>query len=642
MYYFRHLHPVGKLTPESPTRRVVVEAGLGDWNTQTANITKAINAIDKTSKYGETIISIVTADTRSAADAHLSGLGKMEGIMFDRKTRLTENINSNTFTEYYRNSFENDSPAQLDIDATYYSDTTMQVSVSTLFPKTQTDASKYRMAFVYTEDGVNINGVTYNSLSRGIYPNSKGFEECLPDTVIYDTEYLYTNVIPIPEKINDIAKTTLIVLMIDDDTDDIVNANYVELKQVRDWRERQAPEYYGEEKPLGTTATVETYYFDEEKSLMPYPIRIKNPLIEATEVEVSLDAAELADNATLQFGEESEATSYKYRLTRDGIDSTLMLYLNITDENVSSQSTAKISLKYKGETISTQTVNFNYIKWAEGTNAYTVRVKNQLCERMSREAMDTITTLTVGGRISGKDIVLMRDSLSLKSLDLSQAKIIESPAIYFGDYSCEEDIVGIRMFFGTELQTIILPADAKKIDNYALYQNTKLTKAVMGDETTEIGSYAFSGCTALERITIPAKVTEIGRNAFKNCPLVCVISNSETPAKLSSKVFDGADLANATLVVPSEAAIEAYKSQKQWKDFGTIITYEQYLTSIATTVEDAEITVKDGKIVVSDDAEVTIYTISGKQVAAGKAGEYALPSGNYIVKAGKKAIKVRL
>ena len=149
--------------------------------------------IDKSSKYGETIISILTADTRSAADAHYNGLGKFNGIIFDRNKRLSQNINSTSFTNYYQECFENDSPAQLDIDASYYSDTTMQVSVSTLFPETQTDASKYRMAFVYTEDGVVINGLSYNSIARGTYPNAKGFEKCLPDTVIYDTEYLYTN-----------------------------------------------------------------------------------------------------------------------------------------------------------------------------------------------------------------------------------------------------------------------------------------------------------------------------------------------------------------------------------------------------------------------------------------------------------------
>jgi hypothetical protein len=77
-------------------------------------------------------------------------------------------------------------------------------------------------------------------------------------------------------------------------------------------------------------------------------------------------------------------------------------------------------------------------------------------------------------------------------------------------------------------------------------------------------------------------------------------------------------------------------------DFGNIITYEQYLTSIAPVTEDIEVTVAEGKIIVSTDTEVAIYTFAGKQVATGKAGEYTLPAGNYIVKAGNKAIKVRL
>ena len=146
----------------------------------------------------------------------------------------------------------------------------------------------------------------------------------------------------------------------------------------------------------------------------------------------------------------------------------------------------------------------------------------------------------------------------------------------------------------------------------------------------------------MERVTIPASVTEIGRNAFKGCPLVCVVCEGETPATLSSKVFDGADLANATLVVPNEAAVASYKAAKQWKDFGSIITYDNYLTSIAPVTEEAGVSVKDGKIIVADGAKVAIYTFAGKLAAAGTAGEYALPAGNYIVKVGNTAVKVRV
>jgi hypothetical protein len=376
---------------------------------------------------------------------------------------------------------------------------------------------------------------------------------------------------------------------------------------------------------------------------MPVPVRLNNPLYEPMEVEVTAEVIELGENAEVQLGETAGTTVATYKLAPSVVDSTMMLYLNIKDEYKSSKSTVKLSVKYKGNLITEQTVNFDFIQTANGINPFTVRVKGTLEELIPEAAIDTITTITIAGRISGKDISFIRERLTnVKALDLSAASIVEGPGLYYGDYTTEDDIIGVRMFYDIEIGRLILPSTAIEIGNYAFYQNSKLTKVVIGNKVELVGSYAFSGCSALERVTIPASVTELGRNAFKNCPIVCVICESETPTKLGTKVFDGADLAAATLVVPSEAAIEAYKAQKQWKDFGNIITYDQYLTAIAPVTEEVEITVADGKIIVAEDAEVAIYTFAGKQVATGKAGEYALPAGNYIVKVGNKAIKVRL
>ena len=253
-----------------------------------------------------------------------------------------------------------------------------------------------------------------------------------------------------------------------------------------------------------------------------------------------------------------------------------------------------------------------------------------------------MTTITLGGRLCGYEIVYLRDSLNLKVIDMSKARIVEGPGAYNNDYTTTDDVIGTRMFQGMDAQKVLLPETATAIDNYAFNLNKSLSRVVIGPNVTSIGNSAFNGCAVMERVTIPASVTEIGRNAFKGCPIVCVICESETPATLSSKVFDGADLANATLVVPSEAAIAAYKAAKQWKDFGNIITYDNYLTSIAPVTDEAGVSVKDGKIIVAGDAEVAIYTFAGKLAASGAAGEYALPAGNYIVKVGNKAVKVKL
>ncbi len=641
MTAYINVHPKGRLTPEEPVRRVIVEASLGEHNEQTANIISTIKTLDTTNKYGESMICIVTADTEEDADKHLEGLSAIPGLLLDRCDTVTGRISTSALTTAYKARFNTPSPTQLDIDAMVTSDTTMAVTVFTEFYQASV-GKDYRFAFAYTEDGVKIDGVEYNSLARGMYPGKEGYADVLPDTIEYDKQYVYEKEIPIPSNIENKDKATLIVMLIDGETGIIANANIIDLKQINTWRANQKPAFANEGKLLGEESVIYTYDFDEEKSRMAVPVRINNPLYERMPVEISLEDIEIADNAYTQLGEQEDVLTVTHLANANGIDSTLMLYLNITDKYHSSESSTRLVMKYNGNVVAKQVINFGFIKSVEGLNPYTVRIKGTLADIVPATAIDTITTITLGGRLSGLDISFIRDSLKLNVLDMRKSEIVTGPGAYYGDYTTEDNIIGVRMFYGIDLNKIYLPEGVTKIDNYAFYQNSKLSQVVIGENVSLIGSYAFSGCTALERITIPASVKELGRNAYKGCPIVCAICESETPAKLGSKVFDGADLANATLVVPNEAAIEAYKAQKQWKDFGTIITYEQYLTSISTIVEDAEITVKDGKVIVSNDAEVTIYTFGGKQVAAGKAGEYALPAGNYIVKVGNKAVKVRL
>ena len=641
MYFYKHIHPEGRLTPSSPVRNVVIEAGLGEFNEQTTNISSTLKTLTGSNKFAESLICIVTADTEDEAESHLEGLSTIQGVLLDRADTITGRISAGTVQPQYSERFNIDAPANLDIDAMFASKNSMKVSVASYFANDM-ENTNYRYAFVYTEDNVKIDGVSYNDVAKGMYPNRMGYENSVPTSVEKDKEYIFEQEIPFPESIENINNTTLIVLMVNADNGTIVNATKVDLEQVNAWREKQKPAFYNEGRLLASSSKLDTYFFDEEAKRMPVPVRINNPLYEPMEVELTAEVLELGENATVQLGETAGSTTITYELAPLTVDSTMMLYLNINDEFKSSTSTVKLSVKYEGNLIADQTVNFDFIETANGINPFTVRVKGTLEELVPKTAIDTITTITVTGRLSGKDISFLRDSLKANVINLSGASIVEGPGIYYGDYTTEDNIIGVRMFYNIDAGTIIMPNTAIEIGNYAFYQNTKLTKAVIGSNTTLIGSYAFSGCSALERITIPASVTELGRNAFKNCPIVCVICESETPAKLGSKVFDGADLAAATLVVPNEAAIEAYKAQKQWKDFGNIITYDQYLTAIAPVTEEVEITVADGKIIVAEDAEVAIYTFAGKQVATGKAGEYALPAGNYIVKVGNKAIKVRL
>ena len=641
MWFHRHIHPEGRLTPTEPTRRIVLEVGYGDFNEQANNIKSALATLDTDKKFGESIICIATADTEDEAEAYLPGLSSIQGFIFDRHDTITARASQTAVTNAYESRVKVVAPAQIDVDAMYTSDSTMHVNVATQFPFSKSNAD-YRIAFVYTEDNVKIDGITYNSIARGSYPGKDGYKDCLPSEIEYDVQYIYESEIPIPASITETNNTTLVVMLIDGKNGEIVNANTVDLKQINTWKVNQKPAFYGEGKILADSSVVTTYDFDEEKSRMAFPVRINNPWYEGMPVEVVAEVIELAENTGIQLGETANATSQSYKLAANAVDSTMMLYLNISDKYQSSKSAVKLSINYNGNKVAEQIVNFDFMESVAGINPYTVRVKGTLGNIIPQAVRDTMTIITLGGHICGNDIIYLRDSLNVKVIDMSKARIVEGPGAYNSNYTTTDNAIGTRLFQSFDAHKIILPESATIIDNYAFNLDKKLSRVVIGQNVTTIGNSAFNGCVVMERVTIPASVTEIGRNAFKGCPLVCVICEGETPATLSSKVFDGADLANATLVVPTEAAIASYKAAKQWKDFGNIITYDNYLTSIAPVTEEAGVSVKDGKIIVAADAEVAIYTFTGKLAAAGAAGEYALPAGNYIVKVGNKAVKVRL
>ncbi len=641
MYIVRNIHPEGRFTPTSPVRKVVAEAALGEFNEQSANIKSAMSMLDRESKFNESLICIVTADCEEEAENHLEGLGNMQGVLVDRCDTITGTITTSTVTEAYKQRFNTDAPASIDIDAMFHVDNTMKVSVASIFPKDINNAD-YRYVFVYTEDNVKIGGTTYNYLARGTYPDNKGFENSLPTNIESDKEYIFEEVIPLPLEINYINNVTLIVMMIDAKSGAIVNANTLDLKQVNEWRKKQMPAFFKDGKVVASGSTLETYNYDTKRQRMSVPVKINNPLYEGMEIKLMAEAIELGENAEVQLGDTAGATTVTYSLAPHTVDSAMTLYLNITDEFKSSKSSVKLSVHYQNKVITEQTVEFNFLETSKDPEAFTVRVAGTLEELVPEATADTLTKITVAGRLCGKDLAFIRNCPVAKIIDLSGASIVKGPGTYYNEFTTNDNIIGVRMFHKVAAERVVLPETATKIDNYAFYQSVGITDVVIGKNVKAIGNYTFGGCKALDRITIPATVESIGRYAFKDCPLKYFICEGETPLALSTNSFDNGALAKITLVVPTEAAIETYKATNVWNTFGNIISYEKYLTNIAPATEEAAVTVKNGIVKIDGETEVTIYTIAGKIAAKGKGGEYTMPAGIYIVKAGNKAIKVRI
>ena len=94
---------------------------------------------------------------------------------------------------------------------------------------------------------------------------------------------------------------------------------------------------------------------------------------------------------------------------------------------------------------------------------------------------------------------------------------------------------------------------------------------IIPTSVTSIRGSAFIGCSGFTSITIPNSVTSIGENAFSYCSgLKTIICESETPATLGSYAFSNI-YSSATLVVPNDAAVDAYKAADEWKRFSKIV-----------------------------------------------------------------------
>ena len=92
-------------------------------------------------------------------------------------------------------------------------------------------------------------------------------------------------------------------------------------------------------------------------------------------------------------------------------------------------------------------------------------------------------------------------------------------------------------FFGCkELKSVVLPATAKEIFNFAFENCEKLESITMNEGLLSIGISAFEGCKSLESIEIPSTVSKIGSWVFKNCRKLSDIRVEE-----GNEIFEVAD-----------------------------------------------------------------------------------------------------
>jgi len=210
--------------------------------------------------------------------------------------------------------------------------------------------------------------------------------------------------------------------------------------------------------------------------------------------------------------------------------------------------------------------------------------------------------------------------------------------------------IGFHSFAESKIVSLDLPSLIKVIPNGTAYNCVNLKTLKIPEGCTTIGSQAFEG-TALRVIEMPESMDNYGEVAFFGCAIDTFKVKRPYPAWINANVFGNVNLSKAVLVVP-ESSKSMYETADVWKDFGKIIgtvgneqvisnsdlrVYPTYATNNITVEQDSKAAIETIAIYGSSGAKAMEVRPADRRATIDISG---LPSGFYIVKAGKASCKV--
>ncbi|MBD5309398.1 MAG: hypothetical protein HDS10_03110 [Bacteroides sp.] len=236
---------------------------------------------------------------------------------------------------------------------------------------------------------------------------------------------------------------------------------------------------------------------------------------------------------------------------------------------------------------------------------------SELDKYITEEEGPAVRDLIISGKMNGYDFKFILDNCpSIRLLDISKVTIEETPIDEIFNVVCPANAIpdhGLRGYYGSYIETLILPENLEHIGNYSLL----LLK--------------------IHDIIIPRKVNYIGINAFlgdRNLNTVCMLNPEPIP--IGDDVFTDTQCPeNGTLYVPVGSA-EKYKQAPVWKDFKNIIEGE-----ISSGVDKISISVTEQNV-------LNVFTIDGLQLLKNVSKEdlNRLANGVYIIREGNRSRKV--
>ena len=159
----------------------------------------------------------------------------------------------------------------------------------------------------------------------------------------------------------------------------------------------------------------------------------------------------------------------------------------------------------------------------------------------------------------------------------------------------------------SSLRTVNFPDTLKEIRSDA-FCGTDLTEFIAPDSLTNVWSYAFKDCAALSAVELK-NVRSVGDGAFGNCTALRSIRLSDKMTELSDHIFDGCssladiDMPDNPIAVSFSVfnGTAYYNEPSNWKN--GVLYVDGYLIAVSKDFAPlTEYTVKDGTIVIADDA----------------------------------------
>ena len=152
---------------------------------------------------------------------------------------------------------------------------------------------------------------------------------------------------------------------------------------------------------------------------------------------------------------------------------------------------------------------------------------------------------------------------------------------------CGDDLL-LAWVYDSNSKKLTISGNGKLDSNiyYGIEAPHEMTTLVIENGVQSIGGGAFRRISSLTSVSIGKDVTKINESAFYNCEnLSCIRNYATIPATVYSNTFDGVNKFACTLYVPNES-IDMYKSATGWRDFYTILGFDEE-SAIESVTEDS-------------------------------------------------------